>query len=208
MNKIWIVGIGPGHPDYLLPIAKKKLSSADVIYGGKRHLESISVQGEKRILKYPFDECIHEVQRLSETKQVAVMVSGDTGFYSFLETIKKVIKEKDLLTYPGISSLQYMYAKLNKSYQMGRLLSVHGRREHLSEVMNYPTVGLLTDKVMTPHAINDFLFEKNFSGVMYVGENLSYENERITKYQIGERIKRKFDSLCVVVIEKDESFRD
>lgn len=36
--KFTIVGMGPGHPDFVLPIASRMLDEADMIIGGRRHL--------------------------------------------------------------------------------------------------------------------------------------------------------------------------
>ena len=41
MEKIKILGLGPGNLDYTLPIVLKKIEESDVIIGGKRHLESL-----------------------------------------------------------------------------------------------------------------------------------------------------------------------
>ena len=38
MNKIYIIGIGPGTEDYLLPIAKREIERADCLIGAKRLL--------------------------------------------------------------------------------------------------------------------------------------------------------------------------
>ena len=48
MNKIWIIGLGPGHEDYILPIAKRKIWGSDIIIGGQRHLESVVTEAEKK----------------------------------------------------------------------------------------------------------------------------------------------------------------
>ena len=41
MEKIQILGLGPGNLDYTLPIVLKKIKESEVIIGGKRHIESL-----------------------------------------------------------------------------------------------------------------------------------------------------------------------
>ena len=41
-NKIIVVGIGPGSPDYLLPKAKIVINQAKVLLGGRRALAEFS----------------------------------------------------------------------------------------------------------------------------------------------------------------------
>ena len=36
MNEIIVAGIGPGHPDYMLPAAERAIREAKVLVGGRR----------------------------------------------------------------------------------------------------------------------------------------------------------------------------
>lgn len=201
MNKIWVIGLGPGHLDYLLPIGLKKLQAADVVIGGKRHLQALDVLGEKLVLKIPLSETIDFIKNEYSKKQIAVLVSGDTGFYSFLDTLKREFDDKALEVYPGISSLQYMFSKLNKTYQHALISSVHGRTFDLEKMFDYKCVGLLTDRSKNPKYIYNFIKERHVQARIYVGENLSYEDEKIRTYHTGQTMPDDFSSLCVVVIE-------
>lgn len=84
-----IVGMGPGHSDYVLPIAKRALDEADVIIGGKRHIEPFQktdkelIHVEGQLSKLP------EMIRGRQGQNIVVAVSGDTGFYSLLSYMKK-----------------------------------------------------------------------------------------------------------------------
>ena len=203
MNKIWIIGLGPGHPDYMLPIASKKLKDANRIYGGKRHLSDLDVTAKKIQLKMPLSESIEDIKKHYHTEQIAVLVSGDTGFYSFLETIKRNFDRSELETYPGISSLQYLFSKLSMSYQEAYIGSVHGREKDLNEVFNYKICGLLTDRKMTPSVLVEKALSLNKTGWIHIGENLSYQDEVISTYRLDDYKEKEHSSLCVVVMEFD-----
>jgi len=203
VNKIWVIGLGPGHPDYMLPIAKNKLLSADRIYGGKRHLDSYEMKGQKIQLKMPLIDTINDMKENFENQQVAVLVSGDTGFYSFLEMIKGHFEDHQIETFPGISSLQYMFSKLNMSYHDAYIGSVHGRQVSEEIFNNYNKIGLLTDRHQNPNQIIERLIDLKISAKLYVGENLSYEDEEITIIHTDKPMERTYSSLCVVVIELD-----
>ena len=201
MNKLWILGLGPGHKDYILPIVNRKIKEADIVVGGKRHLESIETSGIKRKLDIPLYKTIDYLKDNYKNNQIAVVVSGDTGFFSMLDLLKIHFKNEELKTYPGISSLQYMFSKLNKSYKNAYIGSVHGRKIDFKSITSYKTIGLLTDKIMTPEKIRIELNKLEFKGKIFVGENLSYENEKIEEYNIDSIINVKYSSLSVVVIE-------
>ncbi|MGL4731484.1 MAG: precorrin-6y C5,15-methyltransferase (decarboxylating) subunit CbiE, partial [Clostridium sp.] len=45
---VYIVGLGPGHKDYILPIATKIMEKSDVILGFTRAIESVDyIKNEK-----------------------------------------------------------------------------------------------------------------------------------------------------------------
>ncbi|MBI9014490.1 MAG: precorrin-6y C5,15-methyltransferase (decarboxylating) subunit CbiE [Clostridiales bacterium] len=203
MNKIWVIGLGPGHPDYMLPIAKRKLLQAKRVYGGKRHLETYNMKGDKVQIKIPLFETIEDIKSNYRLNQTAVLVSGDTGFYSFLEMLKEHFSEDELETYPGISSLQYLFSKLNMSYHNAYIGSVHGRAIDDEEFRNYNIMGLLTDKKQGPKELMDKLRKLDLSATLFIGENLSYSTEKITAIHTSEEIERTYSSLCVVVIKFD-----
>ncbi len=203
MNKIWVIGLGPGHPDYMLPIAKHKLLLAERVYGGKRHLEMYDIKGDKVQIRIPLLETIEDIKSNYHLKQTAVLVSGDTGFYSFLEMLKEHFAEDELETYPGISSLQYLFSKLNMSYHNAYIGSVHGRAIEDEVFRNYNIMGLLTDHKQGPKELMDKLRKLDLSATLFIGENLSYSTEKITRIHTSEDIEGAYSSLCVVVIKFD-----
>ena len=48
MHKIAVIGVGPGGENYLTGKAMEIISQADVVLGGKRHLETFAPQGKDR----------------------------------------------------------------------------------------------------------------------------------------------------------------
>ena len=203
MNKIWVIGLGPGHPDYMLPIAKHKLLLAERVYGGKRHLETYDMKGDKIQIKIPLIETIEDIRSNYHIKQTAVLVSGDTGFYSFLEMLKEHFAEDELETYPGISSLQYLFSKLNMSYHNAYIGSVHGRAIEDEVFRNYDLMGLLTDRKQGPIELIEKLRNLELSATLFIGEDLSYDTEKVTEIHTSDDIEGTYSSLCVVVIKFD-----
>ena len=139
------------------------------------------------------------IKYMDSYKDILLLASGDPCFYGIVEFIKKKgIPIKNIL--PGLSSFQYMMAKLGKSWGYANFLSLHGRDEGLEKVKNSRLTIILTDKYNTPSIISNKLAKLGVEGTMYVGFNLSYEDEKIIKVNIGEEIE-DISSLSVVVIE-------
>ena len=101
--------------------------------------------------------------------------------------------------------MQYMFSKICETWDDAFISSVHGRYLDFSNHLGtYKKIGLLTDNKYTPQNIAKILLEKNLSNFeIIVGENLSYENEVISKYEVEELVyeERIFDINVVVIRE-------
>lgn len=211
MKKINVVGLGVGNLDYITGAGIKCIKSADIIVAGERQLKDISsllsFSQEKYILKKLSDTSKY-IEEKSFEKEVTVIVSGDTGFYSLLNYLKRTIKEREFNVIPGISSFQYLFSKIGETWENYNLYSVHGREIDIIEALKNSMAGiiLLTDNQNSPYYIGRILMKNNFLDIkMIVGENLSYKNERITEFYVRdiENYKRDYD-MNVLILKKEK----
>jgi cobalt-precorrin-7 (C5)-methyltransferase len=205
MYPLKIIGLGPGHPDYILPIAKKEIEAAEVILCGVRHAESFDTSGKKMLFigkGTPLSELLNQVAQVYRTQKTALVVSGDCGFYSLLTYAKKVIPEKDIVCIPGISSLQYFFAKLGTTWEDAKLMSLHGRDQDLMAALSeHDKLGILTDKEHnTAYIAKTLKAAGGQDRILYVGEELSYPNEKITRLTVAEALSYQEEGLAVVVV--------
>lgn len=193
-----IAGVGPGNPKYLTLDVAEKIKNSDNIIAFGRVGKSAESLGKDYLHVKRVDEIINN---LNEEEDTLLLASGDPNFYGIVEYLKrKEINIKEVL--PGISSFQYMMAKLKKPWQDARFISLHGRDFDLGEVLNCKLVIALIDKDNNPSSISKKLFNLGCYGVIYVGFNLSYDDEKIIKANIGDEIEN-YSSLGVVVIENE-----
>lgn len=112
----------------------------------------------------------------------------------------------ELKVIPGISSFQYLFSKLSKSWKNYEFISLHGRDFREFDFSHKLGAFFLTDKKNSPAAIADSLIDNGLGDYkMIVGENLSYEDERIIVSEPEVIANMSFSDLCVVVVEKDEA---
>ena len=147
-NKIIVVGIGPGSPDYLLPIALKKIKNAKVLVGSARALSTYVQEGIK---KYNITGDLTAVMTFIEenlrSADVIVLVSGDPGYYSLLPALKRTFSTVEIEVIPGISSMQVAFSRIKIAWQEATLLSFHGRIPSQEQIEYIPekVLGTLTD---------------------------------------------------------------
>lgn len=206
MAKIYLLGMGPGHEKYILPITNEIIEDCHVLIGGKRNLMYYEhLNKEKKYITKDLDSLITYVKNNYQNKKIGFLLSGDTGFYSMTTFLKKHFSKEEMIVLPGISSFQYMAAKIKEEYNDGLLASVHGREfDYVSELKKWGKIFLLTDKRNSPKAIATNLINNNMKDVtMYVGENLSYDNERIVKGKPEDILAQSEFNMSVVVIKSN-----
>lgn len=193
-----VAGVGPGNPKYLTKDVQVRIEQASYILAFGRIADSlksirsdiISVTRVEEITNY-----------LSNKKEILLLASGDPNFFGIVEFLKKKgLPIKEIL--PGISSFQYLMGKLQKSWQDAKFISLHGRDEELQGVQYHHLTIILIDQRNTPDKISRELYKIGIKGKIYIGFNLSYENETILIKNIGDEIET-ISSLGVVVVENE-----
>lgn len=217
MLKVNIVGIGPGNENSMTKEAVQAIEQSACLIGdkrvvtpfenlGKSILHSSSVKDIKNYLK-DYGENHDDYAKNSE---VSILVSGDVGFYSlaksFLED-KETIGEIKLIC--GISSLQYFCSKLKISWDDVMTVSLHGRDLSIvDKVMNNHKVFVLTGGKNTPADICKTLCDYGLDSIQVsVGENLSYDNEKITTDSAENMAKADFGTLSTMIIFNDNPIK-
>lgn len=197
-----VVGLGPGAKDYILPVAIEAVRKADMVIGAKRNLEAVEAySAETMDYSVGFDVMGQYIAKNSDM-EVVIVVSGDTGFHSMLNFVKRHVPSELVKAIPGISSLQYMYAKLGRGYEHSRWFSLHGRDTDIREWLQSGTeLALLTDRRRNNRYVATLLKEYGVNAcTIFVGERLSYENEKISRLSVEECMTYEADALSVVVI--------
>ena len=203
-NLIQVIGVGPGHPDYITPEASRLINEADILVGGERLLELYKDTGKELFpVKNNLQEMAGYIRDRYRHSSIAVLASGDPAFYGILEHLKRNFELSELRVSPGISSAQLACARLGLSWHDAVFYSVHGRESGgLPElVRTHPKVIILTDPARTPGVIAGMLSKNGIRGKkIYVCENLSYTDEHIGAYDIESVPGDVGNSGCVVVI--------
>jgi cobalt-precorrin-7 (C5)-methyltransferase len=193
-----VAGIGPGNPNYLTYDVREKIENTEHILAFGRIANSLKEIRDDIVEVNKVEEIVNYID---DEKDVLLLASGDPNFFGIVDFLKrKGFPIKEVL--PGISSFQYMMAKLQKSWQEGKFLSLHGRSGSLESIKANRLSILLIDKYNLPSKISKDLYRLNIKGKIYAGFNLSYDDEKIIVRNIGEDIE-DISYLGVVIIENE-----
>ncbi|WP_378956299.1 precorrin-6y C5,15-methyltransferase (decarboxylating) subunit CbiE [Pelosinus sp. sgz500959] len=203
--KVIVVGIGPGSPDYILPIASRTIAQAQVVVGSKRALDAFAPSDSKtKVIDRDIQGVLTFIAESLMTSDVVVMVSGDPGFYSLLVALRSKFTPSQLTVIPGISSVQLAFARMSEVWQDARLISMHGRKASDEDLAYKPNkkLGILTDHEHNPSHIAQVLMDHGWpiDGQVWLGEGLSYEEENHKKLTLGEARDITGFTHCVMVV--------
>lgn len=216
-RKLSLIGTGLGGPGQMTLAAAEALKRCDVLFGARRMTDAAETLGEaaSKILRVPIygnREILEWLESHPEHKRAGVLYSGDTGFYSGASGMAAVLSDKpycdsyEFTTYPGISSVSYLCAKMGRSWEHVKLISLHGRDCDAAQVMaQNPAVFTLLGGAHTVKELCEQLLRAGLTDVrITAGERLSYADERIVTGTPDQLATMEFTSLAVVLMERNE----
>ena len=202
-----VIGTGLGGKETLTFGAAKRIEKSGLLIGAKRLLEEFSETGAETFAAIAPEEIAKKI-RETDVTEISVLFSGDIGFYSGAKRLYPLLEGIRVETFPGIGSLGYFCAKLKIPWEDVNLVSAHGRDcNAVAEVWNHERAFFLTGGENTPSAVCEALCNAGFSGLrVFVGERLSYPEERISEMTAAEAAGETFDSLSVLLVENPSPF--
>ena len=198
-----LIGIGVGSDGMTLRAAEK-LRRADVVIGARRMLDSVDTAGKDTVEEYRSERIVSFLEG-SDYRRAAVLLSGDTGFYSGAKGILERIDRGrfDVEVECGTSSLSYLCARMGTVWQDAFLASAHGRRANLVSICStHPKVFTLLTDGDSVHAMCRELFDHGMNSLkVTVGQDFGMAGERVVSGTPSEMLDETFGSLCVAMIE-------
>lgn len=206
MAKVFVIGVGPGSPDYILPLALRRIKKSDCLMGAGRLLDLFRALRKEEIpIENRFQKVIPYIKKHKDKKRIAVLVSGDAGLYSLLEMISRKLGRDEYEVIPGVSALQVAFARIGESWQGAKIITLHGRKAGnlIKSARQSPKLFVFTDPEFPPNEIAAYLLKKGMKNRRaIVLENLSYPNERIVDTDIKTLSAMGKFGLCVMIIKK------
>lgn len=208
--RLSLIGMGMGAGSQLTREALRELAQCDVVLGAGRMLADIKPWIEEKpvVEKYLGREVFQWLLTHKEYRRVAVIYSGDTGFYSGCGSLLRVLKEQademfSVRVLPGISTLSCLAARLGRSWEGIFPASIHGREcdvEGLLQSRGHMFLLLGGDKSLG--RLCERLDESGMGDVQVsAGVRLGYPDEEIFRGKAKEFKDRREASLAAVILD-------
>ncbi|QYJ16842.1 Cobalamin biosynthesis bifunctional protein CbiET [Rubrobacter xylanophilus DSM 9941] len=182
MSGISVIGLD-GRP--LLPEAERLLEDAALVVGGRRHLRALGVEGKRAVaLEGDLSAALERIAR--EDGSVAVLASGDPGFFGIVRLLAERFGRKSLRVLPGASSVALAFARASLPWDDALVVSAHGRdpRRAVNACRAHPKVAVLTSPGFGPAELAREL--AGWGKTLFVAERLGEPDERCFSGSAGE----------------------
>ena len=203
---VTLLGIGMGSRETLTIQGKETVEKADLIIGARRMADAVRLSHQDVFYEYRSSEIAQYIAEHPEYERIVIALSGDVGFYSGAKKLLDLLGT-DTEVICGISSVVYFMAKISLSWEDAKIVSAHGKTCNLvSLIRNHKKVFAILGtadgtarlaRKLTSYGMGDVL--------LYVGENLSYKNEKIFVKKACELTEYQGDALSVVCAYNDQA---
>ena len=204
-----VVGIGEDGAAGLGENARQAIASAEVVFGGARHLALAAglIAGEARPWPVPFDTTMRDVLAL-RGKNVCVLASGDPFLHGVGVTLARLVPATEMRTVPAPSSFSLAASRLGWALQDTETVSLHGRPIDLIRPLLHAGARILalTSDGKAPAEIAGLLATLGFGASrLTVLEALAGEDERVRTARADVFDLETFNPLNVLAIEVESA---
>ena len=203
--EVTIAGIGPGSKEAMTREVSHAIENADCLIGAKRMLSAVSRPGQFTYDAIAPKDIADFIHSHPEYQHSAVVMSGDTGFFSGTKKLMPLLADCKVAILPGLSSMAYLCARLGFSYEDIKAVSLHGREHNiLPEVRVHARIFVLVGGENGMKGLCRNLADAGLGDLrISIGERLSYPDERITCGPAKELADGSYAPLSVALIEND-----
>lgn len=174
--KLYIIGVGPGGKRHLTADARERIEGAELVLATGR-LYTFFAKLNRNMRECGLGDIEAAVRGAAALKNVAVLVSGDSGFFSLGKSLPEKLEGipgLEIVHLPGLSSLQYLAAKSGLNYEDAKIISLHGRRGSILPYVSYNhKVFALTGGEIKAQDVISELVQAGIGGLrVIIGQNL------------------------------------
>ena len=175
------------------------LERADLVVGGGRHLLDCGVEPERALaLRGDLSEALDRIEKTDGS--VAVLASGDPGFFGIVRVLAERFGPEKLLVLPALSAVSEAFARAGIPWDDALVVSAHGRdpRRAVNVCRAHPKVAVLTSPTFGPAELAGPL--EGLGRSFVVAERLGEPDERMYEGDAAQVARMSWEDPNTVVV--------
>ena len=199
---VTIAATGMGGTATLTREAQEAIASAELLIGAGRMLAPYQDSGKALYMSYDPAAIAGRI-RCGRERSAAVLMSGDTGFFSGTKKLLPLLAEHEVRVLPGIASPVYLCAKAGLSWERLHCVTLHGAENSIAvHVRSHALTCFLLGGSITVAQLCERLIEYSLPHTrLHIGSNLGCENEQVLHGAPADFSDLPAEKLCTAIVE-------
>lgn len=220
-EKIDLIGIDGGGRLALDETQFQKIvDNSDIILGSKRQLDLVKSRisaNQSKLVEWGSNKVSFLNSIRSQNKSVAILASGDPGYFGIARLIYDNFPSADIRIHPLPSSISLAFARIGINWEDCLVLSAHGRpySNVLMELVDAIDLGDKITKLAVlcspdhpPKFISQILLEAGSTFDRYfVASSLGHKDESVQELQLKTISSSEFESLSIFIALRNNASR-
>ncbi len=225
-GKVYVIGIGPGLPEYRSPASVEAIRTSDVIVGYKTYIDLIedlidNQEVSSSGMRKEVDRCAHVLDLAKTGKTVSLVSSGDAGVYGMAGIMLEMADDSvEIEVVPGITAanaaaaclgapLMHDYAVISLSDLLTDWELIKKRLHHASEgdfviaLYNPRSKGRQTQII---EAREIMMKSKAATTPVGIVRNAKRDDQSVVVTTLEEMLSHEIDMFSMVIIGNQKSF--
>ncbi len=209
-TKVSVIGVAGDRISLVEEEARNAVENAGCLLGSSRLLElavtKLATRKDATLLSYGHD-LNGTLGRIADIvaggTKVAILASGDPGFFGVLRGLSRVIDRESIAVFPAVSSIAMAFSRVGIPWDDAVVVSMHGRPPDpaVARILASSKVAVLTSPETPPHAVARMLVQRNAHAAQaIVCSNLSTDNEIVVEGDLETLAEGNSDPYSVMIL--------
>ena len=217
--KVYIVGVGPGNPEYITEKVRKIIKASDIIVGYKYTINTIKhlINGKDVryvTLKDQEDVYAKVLEELKDSNKVCTIpFTGDANFSEseITDRLRDIFGDANTIIEPGISSIQVAASRSKVGLDKCTIITFHitgsikeQQKRLLDALKNRDSIIMLPRPWdFMPRDVSSFAKDNGIDCNAFtvdIYEHLTLSDEKVTRTDLSNIPEKDYSDLTVMVI--------
>jgi precorrin-6Y C5,15-methyltransferase (decarboxylating) len=171
--------MGPGEKDWLPPFTEKVVEKCDLLLGNAKYRNVFTNKPKaKFILSGSPVQTIELLKNYMDTFQnIGLLVSGDPSFFGIIPLIKEEFPDAEMQVYPGISTLQMMFARAGIPWNNAVYVDLEEKNISAIPRTLFDPIAVLISEEYTAQEVAQLFNDRGMNPDISLGNNLGTNKE-------------------------------
>lgn len=199
---IHLIGVGPEEKCWLPPKTEEIVNQCELLIGNSRMRSLFPDYRNKYYLSGNLLQTLELLKsNIPNYSNIGILVSGDPGYFGIAPMIQEELPDEAVQIYPGISSLQFLFAKAGINWDNASFIDLEGQDLSVLPRSIFNPLAVLLGEDITAQQVAQLFLERGQNPEISIGFSLGRSNEYFETMNAVKlaRSSRKLNNVILLV---------